>query len=408
MIRLQPGFTLAILIFNEFFLTWPGNRATISKTNQILISAGRSAAKIGKTQTLRWDVLAAVLYGQEDLRLETVADPSPGPGEVVIQVEVATTCGTDLKVWRRGGHAKMLKPPTLFGHEAAGTIVAIGAGVTGWSLGDRVVANNSAPCRECFFCQRREYSLCANLIFNNGTFAQYQKLPAPIVQQNLLPIPAALPPALASLTEPLACVLHGVARSGFPPDPQTWVAPPRIVVLGDGAIGLMFVGVLADQGAEVILFGGSAHRLAIGEKFGAARAFNHHQVADLPALVRELTAGWGADIVVEATGVPAAWESAIACARPGAIVNLFGGCPRETRISLSTEQLHYSELTLKGVFHSTPAFVRQSLNLIASRRLPLELLLTDQQPLANLAQVFEDMKNRKTLKAAIYPHPTPG
>ncbi len=348
-------------------------------------------------------MLAAVLYGQEDLRLETVADPTPGPGEVVIQVKVTTTCGTDLKVWRRGGHARMLKPPTLFGHEAAGRIVALGAGVTGWSLGDRVVANNSAPCGHCFFCQRREYSLCPDLTFNNGTFAQYQTIPAAIVQQNLLPIPADLPAALASLTEPLACVLHGIARSGFMATPETWVAPPRIVILGDGAIGLMFVGVLAHQGAEVILFGGSEQRLAIARQFGAVKTFNHHQVSDIPAIVRELTQGWGADIVIEATGVPAVWETAIACARPGATVNLFGGCPRDTTITVNTEQLHYSELTLKGVFHNTPDFVRQSLALITSRVLPLELLLSDQQPLANLGQVFEDMKNRKTIKAAILP-----
>ena len=145
-------------------------------------------------------MLAALLYGQEDLRLEQVPDPTPEPGEVVIQVEAATTCGTDLKVWRRGGHAKMLKPPTLFGHEGAGRIVAVGKGVTNWHVGDRVVANNSAPCMKCFFCQRREYSLCPHLTWNNGTFAEYIPIPAPIVQYNLLPIPDSLPSVLAAMT----------------------------------------------------------------------------------------------------------------------------------------------------------------------------------------------------------------
>jgi L-iditol 2-dehydrogenase len=342
-------------------------------------------------------VLAALLYGQEDLRLETVADPTPGPGEVVIRVTTATTCGTDLKVWRRGGHAKMLKPPTLFGHEAAGQIVALGEGVKGWQIGDRVVANNSAPCMNCFFCRRQEYSLCTDLTFNNGTFAEYLKIPAAIVQHNLLPIPDELPDALAAMTEPLACVLHGVARSGFQPQaPQQ-----RVVVLGDGAIGLMFVGVLAQRGAEVILLGGHKQRLEIGGKLGASQTFAHRQVEDLPALVRELTEGPGADIVVEATGVPAAWETAIACARPGATVNLFGGCPRDTTITVNTEQLHYSELTLKGVFHNTPTYVREALALLTSRTLPFELLISDRQPLKHLEQVFQDMKERKTIKAAI-------
>src|SRR3712207_5379276 len=158
-------------------------------------------------------MLAALLYGQEDLRLEDVATPTPDVGEVVIKVGTATTCGTDLKVWRRGGHARMLQPPTLFGHEGVGKIVAVGEGVTNWKIGDRIVANNSAPCMTCFFCRRHEYSLCPNLTFNNGTFAEYLKIPAPIVQHNLLAVPSDLPNALASITEPLACVLHGVACS---------------------------------------------------------------------------------------------------------------------------------------------------------------------------------------------------
>jgi len=340
-------------------------------------------------------VLAALLYGQEDLRLETVPDPTPAAGEVVIEVGAATTCGTDLKVWRRGGHAKMLKPPTLFGHEAAGQIVALGEGVTGWRIGDRVVANNSAPCTTCFFCQRQEFSLCTNLTFNNGTFAKYLRVPAPIVQQNLLSIPEDVTDAMAAMTEPLACVLHGVARSQVKPG-------DRVVLLGDGAIGLMFVAALA-KSAEVFLFGGSESRLEIAKKFGAAKTFNYRQVADLPDLVRDLTDGWGADVVIEATGVPAAWEMAIACARPGATVNLFGGCPRDTTITVNTEQLHYNELTLKGVFHNTPEFVRAALALISSHTIPFKLLISDHQPLRNLEQVFQDMKQRKVVKVAIVP-----
>ncbi|MGB3421556.1 MAG: alcohol dehydrogenase catalytic domain-containing protein [Dolichospermum sp.] len=339
-------------------------------------------------------MLAALLYGQEDLRLEQVPEPTPAPGEVVIQVEAATTCGTDLKVWRRGGHAKMLTPPTLFGHEGAGRIVAIGAGVTNWRVGDRVVANNSAPCMKCFFCQRREYSLCPNLTWNNGTFAEYIKIPATIVQHNLLQIPDQLPSVLAAMTEPLACVLHGISRSQVKPH-------DRVVVLGDGAIGLMFVAVLSEY-TEVMLWGGNNKRLEIGEKLGAARTFNYHQVTDIPNTVRELTEGWGADVVIEATGIPSVWEKAIACARPGATVNLFGGCPKDTTITLNTEQLHYSEITIKGVFHNTPEYVKSALSLIASGTISFDLLISEQRPLQDLEQVFMDMKARKVIKVAMY------
>ncbi|KST65601.1 zinc-dependent alcohol dehydrogenase [Mastigocoleus testarum] len=342
-------------------------------------------------------MLAAVLYGKEDLRWEKVTDPAPEQGEVVIRVDAATTCGTDLKVWRRGGHARMLKPPTLFGHEAAGTIVAVGQGVTKWQIGDRIVANNSAPCMECFFCQRREFSLCPNLTWNNGTFAQFLKIPAPIVNHNMLSIPGELPDELAAITEPLACVLHGVARSDVKAD-------DRVAVLGDGAIGLMFVAKLArDFSAEVLLFGGNNSRLEIGKELGAAHIFNYHNLVDIPEVVKEITQGWGADVVIEATGVPSVWETAIACARPGATVNLFGGCPRNTNIKVNTEQLHYSELTLKGVFHNTPHFVREALSLIASRKIPFDLLITQKRPLKDLEQVLCDMRERKVVKVAMLP-----
>ncbi len=349
-------------------------------------------------------MLAALLYGQEDLRLEQVADPTPAPGEVIIQVEAATTCGTDLKVWRRGSHAKMLTLPTPFGHEAAGQIVALGEGVTNWQIGDRVVANNSAPCMKCFYCQHQEYSLCPNLTWNNGTFAQYLQIPAAIVQHNLLSFPGELPYELAAMTEPLACVLHGVARSGVKNSDQSGGLTQKVVVLGDGAIGLMFVAKLAhDFPVEVILFGGNDSRLEIGRKFGATHIFNYHKVYDIAATVKEITDGLGADIVIEATGVPTVWETAIASARPGATVNLFGGCPRNTTITVNTEQLHYSELTLKGVFHNTPHFVREALALIASRKVPFELLLSERRPLQELEQVFCEMRERKTIKVAMVP-----
>lgn len=359
---------------------------------------------------------AALLYGQEDLRLEDVPTPTPAAGEVVLQVTVATTCGTDLKVWRRGGHARMLTPPTLFGHEATGRIVAVGAEVTGWQIGDRVVANNSAPCMTCFFCQKQEFSLCTHLIFNNGTFAEYLKIPSAIVQHNLLPIPDSLSDELAALTEPLACVLHGIARSCLQ-------AGDRIVILGDGAIGLMFAGVLAyykkqaapnhklttlsnaiQPPAAIFLFGGHESRLQMAERFGVDQTFHYRQIPDIPSVVRDLTEGWGADVVIEATGMPLVWETAIACARPGGTINLFGGCPRETTITVSTEQLHYNELTLKGVFHNTPTYVRAALELLAQRVIPFEWLISQKRALSELAQVFQEMRDRQVIKVAIIPH----
>jgi L-iditol 2-dehydrogenase len=250
---------------------------------------------------------------------------------------------------------------------------------------------------KCFFCQRQEYSLCPNLTWNNGTFAEYLKIPAPIVEHNMLSVPDDLPLALAAMTEPLSCVLHGIARSNIKPK-------DRVVVLGDGAIGLMFVAVLAiEKQAEVFLWGGNEQRLKIGQKLGAAKTFNYHQTADIPSVVKELTEGWGADVVIEATGVPSVWETAITCTRPGGTVNLFGGCPKDTNITVNTEQLHYSELTLKGVFHNTPEYLRSALSLISTRKIPFELLISEHRPLKDLAQAFTDMKNRQVIKVAMLP-----
>ncbi|AGY56290.1 zinc-dependent alcohol dehydrogenase [Gloeobacter kilaueensis] len=340
---------------------------------------------------------AALLYGQQDVRLEEVSTPIAAAGEVLVQVAVAPTCGTDLKVWLRGGHARMLTPPTPFGHEFAGTILAVGEGVSSWQPGERVVANNSAPCFECFYCRRERYSLCENLLFHNGTFAEIVCLPAAIVRHNLLAVPDGLPLELAAMSEPLACVLHGVEEAGVVPGDQ-------VVVMGDGAIGLMLVAVCALRGATVILSGGQTSRLALGRQLGAGAVLNYRESPDPVVSLRKLANdGRGADVVIEATGSPAAWQMAIAAARPGATVLLFGGCPRGTSIAVDTENLHYNELTLKGVFHNTPRHLREALALLASRQLPFELLISDRLPLAKLNTALERMRDRTAVKVAILP-----
>jgi L-iditol 2-dehydrogenase len=156
------------------------------------------------------DMNAAVLHGQEDVRIERVPIPRPEPGEVVVRISAALTCGTDLKVYRRGYHAKMLVPPALFGHELAGVVHTVGEGVTAFAPGMRVVALNSAPCGLCYWCKRRQENLCADLLFNNGAYAEYIRIPARIVEKNTLRVPDGVPLEHAALTEPLACVVRGL------------------------------------------------------------------------------------------------------------------------------------------------------------------------------------------------------
>ena len=179
-------------------------------------------------------MLAAVLYGSEDLRMEQVPIPRIGAGELLMRVGAALTCGTDLKVYRRGYHAMMLKPPVVFGHEAAGVVAEVGAGVTKFRVGDRVLPLNSAPCDACYFCRHGQQNLCQDLLFNNGAYAQYMRIPARIVEKNTLHVPANVPLEHAALAEPLACVIRGLEESGAR-------AGDTMVVIGAGPIGLMFV-----------------------------------------------------------------------------------------------------------------------------------------------------------------------
>src|SRR5437870_11790702 len=117
-------------------------------------------------------MLAAVLYGKEHVQLERVPVPMIGPGDVLVRVRAALTCGTDVKVFRRGYHARMIVPPAVFGHELAGDVVARGADVTRFTVGQRVVAANSAPCEACYVCQRGQQNLCEDILFNNGAYAE--------------------------------------------------------------------------------------------------------------------------------------------------------------------------------------------------------------------------------------------
>src|SRR6202041_3909380 len=191
------------------------------------------------------EMKAAVLYGKEDLQIESVAVPSIGDGDVLVRVHAALTCGTDVKVFRRGYHARMIVPPALFGYELAGDMVAVGPDVRNFRVGQRVVAGNSAPCGQCYFCERGQENLCDDLLFNNGAYAEFIRIPARIVSKNTLIVPDHVPLEHAALTEPLACAVHGFLDSN--PHPEDTVA-----VIGGGPLGLMMVHVAALSGCNVI------------------------------------------------------------------------------------------------------------------------------------------------------------
>ncbi len=331
---------------------------------------------------------AAVLHGKEDLRLERVPLPHAGPGELLVRVGAALTCGTDLKVYRRGYHAMMLTPPIPFGHELAGLVAETGAGVTGFHTGDRVVPLNSAPCDACFFCLHGQQNLCENLLFNNGAYAEFIKIPARIVEKNTLPIPAGVPFEHAALTEPLACVIRGLEESGAQPG-------DTMVVIGAGPIGLMFMHAAQLSGVDVIAVVKRQDQIAAAKVFGAAQVVHLAEVDDAVAAARALTpAGRGADIVIEAVATPLTWEWAVNIVRKGGVVNFFGGPPSGTVVQLDTNRLHYGDITLKASFHHTPGACRRAFELITSGRFKCAQYITSRVGLDAVPAVFAAMMTR--------------
>ena len=341
---------------------------------------------------------AAVLYGKEDVQLEDVPIPGLGPGEVLLKVQAALTCGTDLKVFRNGSHAKMIRPPSLFGHEFSGTIEAIGPEVSAFRPGQRVVAANSAPCRHCFFCKRNQPNLCSDLLFVNGAYAEYLRIPARVVQENLLTIPAHLSFPAAALTEPLACVVRGV-QAALPIPEET------VVILGTGPVGLLFIQLVAQTKAQVIAVGKGAQRLRAAYACGAGQVVDLAKVPDPMEEIRLATHGTqGPDLVIEAVGRPDAWRQALDLVRPGGRVLLFGGCPAGTEIPLNAQRVHYDELTILSVFHHTPEAIRESLRLLSEGIVRSEPLITREAPLEELPQILRRMLIESDgVKTAILP-----
>ena len=364
----------------------------------------------------RYDVRvkAAVLHGKEKIRVEEIAPPPLKPGEVRIRIEAALTCGTDLKVFKRGYHAKMIVPPAVFGHELSGVISEISDagragsplpaddahGVTrptGWKIGDRVVVANSAPCGGCFYCRANQENLCEDLLFLNGAYAESIAVPARLVQKNLLRLRPETGFRDAALVEPLACVVQGV-------EDLKLCAGQNVLILGAGPIGLMFVALAKNLGCNVTVAGRRAARLEAAKNLGAAQIIDIGDDSDLVSKVRAAT-HTHFDAVIEAVGKPEVWEAAVHLVRKGGAVNFFGGCPSGATITLDTTLIHYSNLTLLASFHHTPHTVRRALEFIETGVIRAKDFVDGECPLTQLPELFKSMAaGNRAIKTLIKVH----
>ena len=324
---------------------------------------------------------AAVLHGKEKIQIEDLAPPALKPGEVRLRIEAALTCGTDLKVFKRGYHAKMITPPAVFGHELAGVISEVGT--EEWKIGERAVVANSAPCGECFFCKNHQENLCEDLLFLNGAYAESIVVPARLVQKNLLRLKPETDFRDAALTEPLACVVQGV-------EDLKLRAGQNILILGAGPIGLMFVALAKNLGCHVVVAGRRATRLDAAKKLGASQVIDVGDGTDLISKIHVVTET-KFDAVIEAVGKPEIWEAAVQLVRKGGAVNFFGGCPSGTTVSIDTQLIHYSNLTLLASFHHTPRTFRRALAFIEAGIIRAADFVDGECPLSKLPELFKSM-----------------
>jgi L-iditol 2-dehydrogenase len=336
--------------------------------------------------------------GPGKLKMQEIPMPKPAEDEIMVKVRCATTCGTDLKTYKRGYH--LLNPPCRFGHEFAGDIVEVGAAVKNFTPGMRVVAHNSAPCNRCFYCKHGQHNLCENLIFNLGAFAEYITVPGPIVDLNTFLIPDHVSYAQAAIIEPLTCVVHGHRLLQIQHG-------ERAAVYGVGPIGLMHVQLCRLSGSvQIIAVDVSDARLDIAKTLGATDTVNS-RMEDPVESIRRLTGGRGVDVAIEAAGTVEAWHTAVQSVRKGGRVEFFGGLEGHTSFELDSHRMHYEELTLYAAFHGTPLDAQHAYQLIVSGAVDVQSLISDELPLENVEQALLRMATGEAIKIAINPELRP-
>ena len=310
---------------------------------------------------------AALLFGNEDLRVIDVADPVPGPGEALVRIEAATTCGTDVKTWQRG-HPLVTTYPARFGHEMAGIRE---------DTGDRVLVGDSVACGECRHCASGRPQICAEPRWVFGGFAELMVAP----EGGLHRVPDGLEPAAAAMAEPLAAAVHALDRA------PTRELAPDVGVLGGGPMGQMLAALLVADGRTVTLADRHAERRAQAEAAGAMSA---ERLADH-------------DVVFEAVGRPDAWREAVqACARGGCVV-FVGGCKGGTDAVLPTRPLHYDELDLRGAFHHSREEVDRALALLGAGALDWRSLAAGPIGLDDLATALAEGNQGPARKWIVLP-----
>ncbi|MCX5719612.1 MAG: zinc-binding dehydrogenase [Nitrospirae bacterium] len=340
-----------------------------------------------------FSLLTSLLVKPGKIELREVKSPRPSKGDVLVKIKTALTCGTDLKAFLRGH--PLIPMPGVFGHEFSGVVAEVGKGVQRFKKGDEIMAVHSAPCLECKYCKKRAYNLCEKIMWTKvlGAFAEYILLPPHVVRHNAFHKPKNITFEEASFLEPLSCVVHGI-------EPLDIKKGDSVLVIGAGSIGLLHLLCLKAKGAIVAATDINAEKLKIAKKLDADFTFKPETIE---TNLKKIASGIGFDYVFECTGTPEVWDASVNYVRRGGTVILFGGCKSGTAVTYDTGRLHYDEITLKGVFHYTPADVRKAYKLIGEEKLGLSRLISGSYPLRDIEKAFNKLAKGTGIKYAIIP-----
>jgi L-iditol 2-dehydrogenase len=387
-------------------------------------------------------MLSGILVKPGVIELRETEVPKPSQGELLVKIKAALTCGTDLKAFRRGH--PVIPMPGLFGHEFSGIVTEVGRGITRFKKGDAIMAVHSAPCLACRYCRKELYNLCENIMHTKilGAFAEYILLPQHIVRQNVFHKPQNLSFEEAAFLEPLSCVVHGMESLSVKKNDHA-------LIIGSGPVGLLHLLLLKEQGVQVTVMDKHDSKLKVATKLGAdfvllrdrryspsphssspRRVFDQQGRGNNPSSLLPLDKGRMGGVIIpsppvgegkgegyskikividafdyifECTGMPEVWEASVNYVRRGGTVILFGGCKSGTTVTYDTERLHYDEITLKGVFHYTPADVKKAYKLLCSNNLNVSWLLSGRFPLKQTQKAFEKLSKGVGIKYAIIP-----
>ncbi len=347
-------------------------------------------------------MLAAVYHGPNDLRVEDVAVPKIGAGEILVKVLSASICGTDLRIFH--GNHRMYQPGTIRipGHEVVGTIAEVGSGVHNYSVGQRVFCAPNTGCGHCEQCVTGNNNLCANYdaigVTSDGGFAEFVRIPANSVQQgNVIPVSEAVDPAVAALMEPFACVLRGQNALNMKPGEV-------VLIIGAGPIGVMHAKLAKARGAgRVIVSEPIAERAAQVLRMGADRVVDPVS-ENLQMVLKEESRGRGADVIIVAAPVHAAQENSLELAAIGGRINFFGGLPKDRpTIHIDSNLVHYKELVITGTTACSTADCWQATQIVNSGLIDLSDVVSHRFPLKEAVTAFAAAEDRKSLKIVLEP-----